>query len=124
MRVLLSIKPDFANKIFSGEKKFEFRRAIFRNPHVKTIVVYASSPVQKVIGEFDVDCILNYGLDELWGKTCEYAGITKNYFLQYFREKECGYAIKIKQPKLYPTPKCIRADFNVIPPQSFLYLAP
>jgi predicted transcriptional regulator len=32
-------------------KKYEFRKVVFKNPKVKTVVVYASSPVQKVIGE-------------------------------------------------------------------------
>lgn len=59
MKVLLSIKPEFAFKIFEGKKKFEFRKVIFKNPNVKTVVVYASSPVQRVIGEFEIDDILS-----------------------------------------------------------------
>lgn len=30
MKVLLSIKPEFVEKIFAGEKKFEYRRTIFK----------------------------------------------------------------------------------------------
>lgn len=30
MKVLLSIKPEFANKIFEGTKRFEFRKSIFK----------------------------------------------------------------------------------------------
>ena len=52
MKVVLSIKPEFANKIFDGSKKFEFRKVIFKNEKIKTVIVYASSPVQKVIGGF------------------------------------------------------------------------
>ena len=52
MRVLLSIKPEFAEKIFAGTKKYEFRKSIFKNANVKRIVVYASYPVQMVICEF------------------------------------------------------------------------
>ena len=55
MRVLLSIKPEFAELIFKGTKKFEFRKSIFKNSEIKTVVVYASSPMQKVIGEFEID---------------------------------------------------------------------
>ena len=29
MKIILSIKPEIANKIFEGDKKFEFRRSIF-----------------------------------------------------------------------------------------------
>ncbi len=59
MKVLLSIKPKYAELIFDGSKKFEFRRTIFKNIQVKTVVVYASSPVQRVIGEFQIEEILN-----------------------------------------------------------------
>jgi predicted transcriptional regulator len=59
MKVVLSIKPEFAFKIFEGTKKFEFRKSIFKNENIKTIIVYASSPVQQVIGEFDFDEVLN-----------------------------------------------------------------
>ena len=65
MKVLLSIKPEYAYKIFDGSKKYEFRRSVFKDTNVKTIVVYASSPVQKVIGEFEIDSILNESLDSL-----------------------------------------------------------
>lgn len=69
MKVLLSIKPEFADKIFEGTKRFEFRRAIFKNTNVKKVVVYASSPVQKVIGEFEIDFIFKNRLEELWSET-------------------------------------------------------
>lgn len=123
MKVILSIKPEYANKIFDGTKKYEFRRAIFKNPDVKKVVVYSSSPVQKIIGEFEIDCIISYELEKLWNKTKKYSGISEGFFLQYFADKELGFAIKIKNAKLYRTPKCIREDYNLFPPQSFLYLA-
>lgn len=123
MRVLLSIKPKFAEQIFNGNKKFEFRKAVFKNEDVKTIVVYASSPMQKVIGEFEIELILNDSPDNLWRKTKKYAGIDKEYFYQYFADREHGFAIKIKKTKKYKKPLCLKADFNLTPPQSFLYLS-
>jgi len=122
MKVLLSIKPEFAEKIFDGSKKYEFRRTIFKNPNVKKIIVYASSPIQKVIGEFEIEQIIHYNLATLWNETEEFSGISKDYFLKYFENKENGFAIKIKKAKRYKIPMCIREDFNSLPPQSFLYL--
>lgn len=122
MKVILSIKPEFANKIFEGTKKYEFRRAIFKNPDVKKVVVYSSSPVQKIIGEFEIDRIITHNLELLWSKTRKHSGISENYFFQYFGDKKLGFAIKIKNTKLYQKPKCIREDYNLFPPQSFLYL--
>ena len=66
MKVLLSIKPKFAEKIFDGTKKFEFRKSIFKNDKVRKVVVYASFPVQKVIGEFTIADILNDDVAAIW----------------------------------------------------------
>lgn len=123
MKVLLSIKPEFAEKIFNGTKKFEFRRSIFKRQTIKKVVVYASSPVQKVIGEFEIDQILSLAPESLWEKTHLHSGITENYFFEYFGDKEIGHAIKVKNIKRYKNPLCLKKDFNTIPPQSFLYLA-
>lgn len=122
MKVLLSIKPEFATQIFEGTKIFEFRKTIFKDQNIKTVVVYASAPVQKVIGEFEIETILNERLDELWEKTKHSAGIQSDFFYKYFDKKNNGYAIKIKGAKLYKKPLCLKTEFNLLPPQSFLYL--
>lgn len=122
MKVLLSIKPKFAELIFNGTKKFEFRKAIFKNSNIKTVVVYASSPLQKVIGEFEIEEIFNDEIEKLWLRTKQFAGIEEEYFYQYFAEREMGYAIKIMKTRRYDTPLSLKKDFNLTPPQSFLYL--
>jgi predicted transcriptional regulator len=122
MKVILSIKPEFAEKIFEGTKKYEFRRAIFKNQQIEKVIVYASSPIKRIIGEFEIDKIISLDLLSLWNKTSQHAGITKDYFDEYFVNKDHGFAIKIKNIKRYITTKCIREDYHLIPPQSFLYL--
>jgi predicted transcriptional regulator len=121
MKVVLSIKPEFAFKIFDGTKKFEFRKSIFKNENVKSVIVYASSPVQQVIGEFEIDEVLNYDLSTLWDLTQEHSGISEEFYYDYFANKEQGFAIKIKKTRKYIKPKCLREDFNLFPPQSFAY---
>ncbi|OGQ87431.1 MAG: hypothetical protein A2464_02185 [Deltaproteobacteria bacterium RIFOXYC2_FULL_48_10] len=122
MKVLLSIKPEFAVKIFNGSKKFEFRRVIFKRTDIKKVVVYASSPVKKIIGEFEIDSILSDEPYNLWSETQEYAGITKKRFFEYFSNKNMGHAIKVKSYQAYDTPLCIQKSLGVSPPQSFIYL--
>ena len=122
MKILLSIKPEFANKIFNGSKKFEFRRLVFKNKSVNTVVVYASAPVSKVIGEFDIEQVLKLELSELWDKTKDFSGISKEFYDSYFSGKEEGFALKIKNPKLYSKAKNIKDEYGMTPPQSFAYL--
>ena len=54
MKVILSIKPEFVEKIINGEKKFEYRRKIFKKD-VEKVLIYASSPIKLVVGELHVE---------------------------------------------------------------------
>ena len=122
MRVLLSIKPEYASKIFGGTKKYEYRRAIFKRDDVTTIVVYASHPIRKVIGEFDIEEIIYDDPLELWARTNEQSGITKKKFLDYFAKKAKGFAIKVKATRAYDTPISLNKLMVNYPPQSFMYI--
>lgn len=122
MPVLLSIKPEFVAKIFSNEKQYEFRKVIFKNKQVKDVVIYASSPVSKVVGEFTIAKIIEDTPDKVWKLTKDKAGITKSYFDDYFKGKQVAYAIKIKQATQYDKPIDLQ-DLGVKrAPQSFMYL--
>jgi len=122
MKVILSIKPEFAYKIFNGDKKFEFRRSIFKNKEVSKVIVYASSPVSKVIGEFDIGEILFKDLNALWNETKEFSGITEDYFYSYFIGKESGFALEVKSVHRYKEQLSIKEAYGIVPPQSFAYL--
>jgi predicted transcriptional regulator len=121
MKIILSIKPEFANKIFEGEKKFEFRRSIFKNKNVSKVIVYASSPISKVIGEFEIGEILFKDLNTLWKETKDFSGITEDYFYDYFVGKENGFALEVKRVIRYKKELCIKESFGKTPPQSFVY---
>lgn len=122
MKVLLSIKPEFALKIFEGSKKYEFRRTLFKNQDVDKIIVYASAPISQVIGEFDIEDVIQKDIEELWAETQDYSGISKEFYDSYFEGKEEGFAIKVKKAKKYKTFLDLKEKFGVKPPQSFLYL--
>ena len=122
MKVLLSIKPEYAEKILSGEKGYEFRRTIFKSQFVTKVVLYASSPLQKVVGEFDIECIITLSLDALWEDTKCHSGIDKEFYDSYFRGKKVGHAIKVKRTRRYLQHKNL-SDYNINhPPQSFVYI--
>ena len=122
--VLLSIRPEFAESIFGGLKKFEFRRVLFKIKTVSRVVVYASSPVQRVVGEFEIGGILALSRRKLWEKTKERSGIKKSYFDRYFEGCETAFAIKIKRVKRYTEPLQLELFCGfTMPPQSFRYLS-
>ncbi|MBB4635220.1 hypothetical protein [Longimicrobium terrae] len=122
--VLLSVKPQFAEAILVGAKKFEFRRAVFRDPDVQRVVLYASSPVQRVVGEFTIQEIVHMDLKRLWEHTESDAGIEKEYFDEYFAGRDLGYAVAVGETRRYPEPLALDRHFGIQhPPQSFRYLS-
>jgi predicted transcriptional regulator len=124
MKVLLSIKPEYVKRIFDGKKRYEYRRSLFRREDVDTIIVYATKPVGKVIGEFKIDRILKENPIELWNQTKKYSGILKKDYMEYFREREQAFAIGIKNVYLYDEPLELK-DINPnikFAPQSFMYV--
>lgn len=124
LRVLMSIKPEFVEKIFSGEKKFEYRKAIFMNPEVDTIVIYSTKPCGKVVGEFSINKILCNSPETIWKDTREFSGISKEFFDEYFKNKEKAYAIEIAEVVQYEYPVSLQEFDKKIKaaPQSFQYL--
>ncbi|WP_102504711.1 ASCH domain-containing protein [Salinivibrio kushneri] len=123
MKALLSIKPEFVEKIFSREKLFEYRKAVFKRPDVKSVVIYSTMPVGKIVGEFLVGDILAKSPEDLWEETKNDAGIDKQFFDSYFNNREIAYAIEIAELYQYETPiDPYETDSSFTAPQSFKYL--
>ena len=120
-RALLSVKPNFAEAIIRGKKKYEFRRSIFARP-VDVVLVYATVPVKRIVAEFDVCSVISETLPTLWKRTQKFAGINSEYFCEYFTGKNIGHAIKIGNVRPYKIPFCPIEEFGIRPPQSFVYL--
>lgn len=118
---MLSIKPEFAEEIFQGRKKYEFRRSIFKK-NVDVVVVYVTSPVMKVVGEFDIKNIMQERIEKLWKETKHSAGIDEKRFMSYFDGKSHGYALEIGKVRMYENPLDLKIHFGVKPPQSYMYL--
>lgn len=121
-KVLLSIRPEFANQIFGGNKNFEYRKVIFRRREISTVVVYASAPTRHVIGEFKVVGIHECSPKALWELTADSSGISEDQYWKYFRGRTRAYAIEIGERFLYPSPRNIEEEYGVRPPQSFVYV--
>lgn len=122
MDAILSIKPQFVEEIIAGRKIYEFRKKGFKE-RVRKVYVYASSPVCRIIGEFVLGKILEGQPDLIWSKTSNHAGITREYFDEYYEKKDIAYALEIKYFRVYDepiNPYIVLERFT--PPQSFCYV--
>lgn len=121
MTALLSIRPEFADAIFSGSKKFEFRKVRFRRP-IDRVVVYVTQPVGQVVGEFDVAGVVSDTPERLWTTTAPVAGIDAERFFGYFEGCDVGHAIVVGDVRRYQQPVSLEECRGIRPPQSFVYV--
>lgn len=121
MNVILSIKPEYVEKIFSGEKRYEYRKSLFKQ-NVDIVYIYASRPVSKIVGEFKIKAIISDNPTKVWKSTKKYAGITKSFFDKYYKGKEIAIAYAISDVKRYLIPVSDgNLPKNFKAPQSFVY---
>ncbi len=118
---IFAIKPKYVEKIFSGEKRFEFRTTVCKQ-QINKMIIYETSPVSKIMGEVSVSQILKDTPENIWQNTKEYAGIDYDSFMNYFKDRKFAFAYVLENPIKYENPKFL-SEYNIkAVPQSFIYL--
>lgn len=119
---LLPIKPRFAQAILDGTKKVEFRRQLFGR-RISHILIYASSPVKRVVGYFRIGNITRDDPKLVWKKYEDVAGISAAEFREYYEGAIAAVAIEVDDLVVLKRPvalSSIRRSLQA--PQSFCYL--
>jgi len=121
MNVLLSIKPEFVEKIFSGEKRYEFRKRKPKEP-VGKVFVYECHPSKSIVGWFSVSRIHSGSPDEIWERCKDSGGIEEERYLSYCRGKKIVHAFEIDETFRFDPPmNPFDAFRDFKPPQDFVY---
>ena len=125
--LLLSIHPNYSEKIFVGLKTVELRRVRPRVAKGDVVLVYATSPQMELIGAFEVSSVIEAVPKELWSEVADYACIDKDSFDSYFLGAKCGYGIEISYSWQFETPLSLSSLRQRIPgfcpPQGYRYLS-
>lgn len=123
--VLISIKPEYVELIFSGAKTVELRRVVPRSvlPNSE-LIIYSTSPKQSIVGKAKIKKIERLPVVKLWNEIKHCAGIDRKSFFAYFDGRSHGYALfltKVTQfTHSYPLSD-LRETLKFTPPQSFMY---
>lgn len=121
--IILSIKPKYADLILAGDKTVEFRR-VWAAEFVNTIVLYASAPVQKIVGFVEVSEVVAERPSKLWDYSrTRGGGLTRAELFAYLEGKASGFAILLGEVARFDrgiAPSRLIANFS--PPQSFRYM--
>lgn len=119
---LFSIHPHYARAILDGSKQVEFRRQGLP-ANVTHIVIYATSPVQQVIGMFEVAGVDKMSPSQAWKQHGRVGGIQRTAFERYYTNADHAFVIRVRNAQTFPTPFLLAdLDENLRPPQSYMYL--
>lgn len=126
-RVLLSLKPRFANAILDGTKTVELRRIRPRIEIPTEALLYASSPISAFVGTCHVVDVLDYTPNGLWRLRGVESSVSYADFCDYFDGCERAFGLVLTNPERLSTRVSLR-DVRVAwngfqPPQSFRYLS-
>ena len=120
-KILISINPEHVENIINGTKKYEYRRVAAKQD-ISSIIIYETFPIKRIVAEAEIEDVLMLSKEELWNVTKDKSGISKEFYDEYFKEKEISYAYKLGKVTVYEEPKLL-SEYNIkCAPQSFVYL--
>ena len=119
---MVSIHPEYADAIFKGVKKVEFRKANIPKD-IEHVVLYVTAPEQKIVGYFSIKEIIQDKPSELWRKFSQVSGTTEDFFNKYYKEQKVGLGLLINRVNILKHPCTLeQAGSGTRPPQSFSYI--
>lgn len=120
-KMLLSINPEHVFNILEGTKTYEFRKIQCKRK-IDKIVIYATYPVKRIVGEVEVIDILKMNKEDLWKITKTKSGISKEFFDKYYEGRELAVAYKLGEVVQYDRPHKLDEIGVAAAPQSYMYL--
>ena len=120
-KILLSIHPEFVDKIIKGEKTVEYRKVLPKG-RIETVVIYATYPVKKVVAEAEFIGYFIGPPNTIWEMTKDIGGVSKERFDSYYRNAKDCIAFRLGKLTVYDKPKTLDELGLENAPQSFVYL--
>ncbi|MEQ8396441.1 helix-turn-helix domain-containing protein [Thalassobaculum sp.] len=124
--IVLSIRPQYANRILTGEKTVELRRRFpARAPKGTIAYIYSTSPERALVGLAEIARVRKLPVEDIWRRYADSAHIERADFDSYFQGVEQGFALEFENVRPFEMPISLtdlRERFGFEPPQSFLYV--
>lgn len=114
---IFSIRPEYAEAIFSGRKKFELRRGKGKDLIKGGLaIVYVSGRVKAILGEFTIGRIIRGPPEKIWRyvRKKNEKGISPESW-KFIAGAKTAIAIEVLSPKLYEKPVSLREIREVLP---------
>jgi predicted transcriptional regulator len=119
----MAIHPGYAEAILDGAKHVEFRKRALASD-ISRVVIYATSPVQKIVGEFTIRETVVDDPDAIWDRFGDVGEIDRESFGAYYANSATAVAFVVDTAKRYSRPTSLNElDSAPAIPQSFSYIS-
>jgi predicted transcriptional regulator len=119
---VMAIHPRYADAILKGEKLVEFRKRKLADD-ISTVLIYATAPVQKVIGEFRIAETVVDAPASIWAAYGDVGIIDESSFEHYYASTTSAVAFLVGEATRYPLPRTLSEIQGGSIPQSFYYVS-
>lgn len=99
--LVMSVKPEFAMKIFNGNKKMEVRRRFSSRWQEAKALIYASSPQRHFVGEVVIGNVFQAEPLKIWDTFKDDLGCSLEEYSRYCEGADKVYAITFTDAKKY-----------------------
>ncbi len=128
MNIILSIKPKWAELIYSGKKTIEWRKSFPTRENIECVYLYETAPVKRVTGFFLWDgfetlnfSIVSYLLIDPPEGIIDAGCVPLEDLKKYKGDRFNLFGWKIKNPQKYKEPLPLSFFHFERPPQSWCY---
>lgn len=125
--ILLSIKPQHAQAIYSGQKSMELRKNRPWKPLPWTILIYESAPVKAITGSMFIERVVDQSPHFVWENHGPKTAISQGEFMAYYLDCYRAVGWEVRYYRKYRTPipleECRVRVEGFHPPQSWRYLS-
>lgn len=126
--LLVSIKPQYAEKIFKGEKTIELRKSAPRQAGKDSyMLIYVTAPVKELWGVCKIENIIKENPKTLWDNFGKETGVSKKEFYDYYQKNNYAFGIQLKEVR-----NLLKGSVNLkslkslipgfMPPQTYAYI--
>lgn len=125
-QAIISLKPQYANLILSGEKTVELRNRTVRLKSGTTIWIYATQPVGRIVANAKIKTVSHGIPSEIWDRYGEKICIEKTHFDFYIGNSRQVSALVLSSVKRIQDPCTLENIRQVVedfhPPQFYSHL--
>lgn len=114
---MIPLHPQYWDMYRDGSKIWELRKVTHSPRCVDGLVIYATAPVSRVVGEVDLVSYHTGYVDDVWHVVKDGCGITREQYDLYYRNQEMAIAYRLGNVYEY-----IPSLGVLFPPQGYRYL--